>query len=465
MRNDLYQINTYSPYSLDSSPTLGSTDQSYDFTQYNNQEQDLGTNVYKLPVMGGDGYSTPDDTSYNGLSGTGSFSKGALDAISNENALGGITSAFGSLGTTAAKSGAMGFGITGNLGVGLTSALGALGNPMGLANAFGSFASQALGINTSPVAQNTIGTLAGLASIANPALGVAVAALGPMAYEGLMDAFDARTHEQVRDLAEQHAPGYAAGRTAGSYISNQLDKSMDLSYTSPYGSMYDALANLGMNIGKNTMQDYVAAEYEARGYSPSLSNTMADIDVSLADVAAATNQDLGVDIGGRDTGYGRGGISSLTGEYDYGYAATMGLADTYADLSLDAPAAAPSTTNTQGLGLGAVGEISGQTQETTEAATVGQETSINETEGPDTTTNTNDTTDETAEESNNGDNTSTGGDGPSGPGNGYGNGMGYSDAYGNEPSGPNGTGGPVGADMGSNAQSDTTDDDDSDSDF
>ena len=451
MRNDLYQINTYSPYSLDSSPTLGSTDQSYDFTQYNNQEQDLGTNVYKLPVMGGDGYSTPDDTSYNGLSGTGSFSKGALDAISDRNALEGITSAFGSLGTTAAKNGTMGFGITGNLGVGLTSALGALGNPMGLANAFGSFASQALGINTSPVAQNTIGTLAGLASIANPALGVAVAALGPMAYEGLMDAFDARTHEQVRDLAEQHAPGYAAGRTAGSYISNQLDKSMDLSYTSPYGSMYDTLANLGMNIGKNTMQDYVAAEYEARGYSPSLSNTMADIDVSLADVAAATNQDLGVDISGRDTGYGRGGISSLTGEYDYGYAATMGLADTYASLSLDAPAAAPSTTNTQGLGLGAVGEISGQTQETTESATTGQ-TSADTEEGQETSTstNTNDTADDTADTSTS-ESTDSGGNGDDANGVG---GLG----------GPGGTGNGEGIDS-TNDSTNTSDDDDSDGDF
>jgi len=452
MRNDLYQMNTYSPYSLDNSLTLGSTDQSYDFTQYNNQEQDLGTNVYKLPVMGGDGYSTPDDNSYNGLSGTGSFSKGALDAISDRNALSGITNAFGSLGTTAAKNGAMGFGLTGNLGVGLTSALGAIGNPMGLANAFGSFAGQALGINTTPSMSNTIGMLSSLASIANPALGVAVAAIGPMAYDGLMDALDARTHEQVRDLAEEHAPGYAAGRTAGSYISNQLDKSMDLSYTSPYGSMYGALADLGMNIGKSTMQDYVAAEYEARGFSPSLSNTMADIDISLADVSAATNQDLGVDIGGRDAGYGRGGISSLTGEYDYGYAATMGLADTYAGLSLDAPAAAPSTTtNTQGMGLGAVGEISGQTQETTEAASsVGQAAPSN-TEGQETSnTNTSDTTDETADESTT-ESTDSGGNGNDSAGVG---GLG----------GPGGTGNGEGIDS-TNGSVGTSDDDDSDSDF
>ena len=272
------------------STTTGVTDSSTIYPGYSSGNSSMSSPGISSSTIGNSGAYSGAVNGF-GLSTpgfAGSFNDSAVASMGQQGALSGMAnSAMASVGN-AALTGSIAGGITGSLSNGISTAVAGLANPGSIAGVIGGALNGALGFNTSPA----IGALAGLASLASPALGLAVGVFGPAVADLAMDAFDARDMEHSRDLAESLSNSYVGGRIAGAHISNALEQDLGLPSASKMGTVTQAYGQLGID-NRGLTQEALAAAYQDLGFAPEVAAVSALSDVVNADISDITN-DFGV---------------------------------------------------------------------------------------------------------------------------------------------------------------------------
>ena len=280
----------------------------------------------------------------------GAFNDEALASMGQQGALSGMAnSAMASVGN-AALTGSIAGGITGSLSNGISTAVAGLANPGSIAGVIGGALNGALGFNTSPA----MGALAGLASLASPALGLAVGVFGPSIADLAMDALDARSNEFSRDYVEDLANSYVGGRVASAHMNNALNNTLDFSQMGLMDTVSQALGQLGVtNMG--TIQGALEAAYSDKGYTEDVAHASAMADVVGKGISEITS-DYGVGFGSQQAGAGLG-MGNTLGDFGWG-----GVVD----------AALGGTLDSLGLGVG-FGQVDTTTQSPSPAsASIGQ---------------------------------------------------------------------------------------------
>lgn len=225
---------------------------------------------------------------------SGPFSNAALGQAAFGSAKDTLGSTLGGLGKTAAVNGVLGGLATGNIGAGISSALGAVANPGTFAGALGNLTNSAFGLSGVP--GSVMGIASGIMGAINPGLGLATSIFGGFALDGLMDAFDARNQEALRDKIEDMAGNYFGGRIAGDQFAKAVDKVQqtslkDLSWTNNMPSaISNTAARLGADFDYDQVKDLVSAAYGGGIWADHL----ADLAMSQYDMTGIIGDPLGM---------------------------------------------------------------------------------------------------------------------------------------------------------------------------
>lgn len=310
------------------STTPGVTDSSTTYPGYSSGNSSMSSPGISSSTIGNSGAYSGAVNGF-GLSTpgfAGAFNDSAVASMGQQGALSGMAnSAMASVGN-AALTGSIAGGITGSISNGISTAVAGLANPGSIAGVIGGALNGALGFNTSPA----VGALAGLASLASPALGLAVGVFGPAVADLAMDALDARDMEQSRDLAESLSNSYVGGRIAGAHISNALEQDLGLPSASKMGTVTQAYGQLGID-NRGLTQEALAAAYQDLGFAPEVAAVSALSDVVNADISDITN-DFGV--GFSNTQSPASSFGNPLGGFSMNGYMDQALSDVYGTLSM-----------------------------------------------------------------------------------------------------------------------------------
>lgn len=294
----------------------------------------------------------------------GAFSDSAVAGIGQQGAVSGLTNAAVNSAVNSALNGAVVGGITGSIEQGISSAVSGFASPGSLAGMVGGLVNGALGVDVQGPTSMALGALSGIASLASPALGLAVGVFGPAIADLSMDALDARTNERTKDFAEDLTDSFVGGRLAGTHLSNAINnRGMNLNTVSLASPVSQALGQLGINNNIGLTQEALANAYADLGFAPDVANVSAYADVVGMGIDSVTDPSFGLSeaFGGTPA---NSSFGNVTGSFDISPSMNESLADTYGSLGLGKGFGQVDTT-TQGPAATPGSSLSGQTKDTT----------------------------------------------------------------------------------------------------
>lgn len=296
------------------------------------EKEESVTPLYQLDPNDGGGNSGTDPGTQGFGNSSGSF---GIGGVASQGAAEGFQGAVGSALGNAAFSGTLAGALAGDFGVGLSSAVAGLANPGTMAGIVGATVNGALGFSPSL----GMSALAGLASLASPALGMAIGVFGPPIADVAMDAFDAREYEHTRDYVEDLAGSFFSGRTAANHVANAINNEYGINVSDKANAIANALGELGFSPSTSLLADVVGSYYADMGYDADVANALGYGAAVSYGINNAIGQGFGVGFGSQQAG--PTSFNNPTGSFSIGPAMNAALANTYADLST------PTSPNTQ----------------------------------------------------------------------------------------------------------------------